>query len=230
MEKTVVKKSALKTVANVLFWIVLVIVLAYSVTALFSEQDDNMTTVLGMSALTVQSNSMSPTFSEGDLIFIRDVEPEDIEVGDVITYIMTYTSDDEIYTFYNSHRVIQVVENPDGTLKFYTQGDNNPGPDSGSVFQTMVVGVWTGGHIGGFGSVLDGIIEFLKSPVGFFLFIVFPCFAFLVYEVFRFIKVMSEYNLQKALGDRVKMQEEALAMARAQLEAERVKEKENPTK
>ncbi|HOP57668.1 MAG TPA: hypothetical protein PLD07_05380, partial [Bacillota bacterium] len=63
-------------------------------------------------------------------------------------------------------------------------------------------------------------IDFLKSSTGFFLFIVLPCLAFLVYEIFRFVKVYSQYQVQKSMNDRVQMQEEALAAARAQLEQE----------
>jgi len=47
-----------------------------------------------------------------------------------------------------------------------------------------------------------------------------PCFAFLIYEVIKFVKVVSDYNVQKALGDRVGLQEEAIAIAKAQIEAE----------
>jgi len=42
----------------------------------------------------------------------------------------------------------------------------------------------------------------------------------LIFEIVKFVGVMTEYKTQQALSDRVKMQEEALAAARAQLEAE----------
>ena len=51
-------------------------------------------------------------------------------------------------------------------------------------------------------------------------FIVIPCFAFLIYEIIRFVGIMTEYKTQQILGDRVKLQEEALALAKAQLEEE----------
>ncbi|MEF8873890.1 MAG: signal peptidase I [Candidatus Thermoplasmatota archaeon] len=35
-------------------------------------------------AATVRSNSMEPTFERGDIVFLKDVEPEEIEEGDVI--------------------------------------------------------------------------------------------------------------------------------------------------
>ncbi|MCK5762854.1 MAG: hypothetical protein KAH05_01920, partial [Clostridiales bacterium] len=82
------------------------------------------------------------------------------------------------------------------------------------------VGVWTEKVTKNLGGIIDGLVNFLKSGTGFFIFIVIPCFAFLIYEVIRFIGIMTEYKTQQVLGDRVKLQEEALAMAKAQLEEE----------
>ncbi|MCK7485960.1 MAG: S26 family signal peptidase [Bacillus subtilis] len=63
-----------------------------------------------MNALSVQSDSMKPTFSKGDLIYVdTDFELSDIEVGDVITYRqMAQTTDGEQVMIYNSHRVIGI--------------------------------------------------------------------------------------------------------------------------
>jgi signal peptidase I len=218
MEKTS-KKIVLKKIGNIAFWLVLALVITYSLTALFSEQDSNMRSMFGMTTLSVQSDSMSPTFEPGDLIFVNtSKEISDIEVDDVITYRLLVEVDDETIVVYNSHRVIQITE-ISGVLWFYTQGDNEA-PDPNPVFQNDIVGVWTGGRLAGFGRFADGFIGFIKSSLGFFLFIVVPCFVFLVYEVFRFVGVMSEYNVQKNVGDKVKIQAEAIALARAQIEAE----------
>jgi signal peptidase len=213
-------KKTLKIISNVAFWLVLGLILTYSLTALFSKEDANMRTLFGSSALSVQSNSMSPTFVKGDLIFVdTDFELTDIKVGDVITYQqLVFTTDGKQVMIYNSHRVIGITT-VSGALYFYTQGDAEL-PDTTPVFQTEVQGIWTGSTWKGFGTFADSFIGFIKSSVGFFLFIVLPCFLFLVYEIFRFVKVMSEYNVQKTVGDRVKIQAEALALAKAQLEAE----------
>lgn len=228
METINKKKKHLKIAGNVAFWLVLSLILVYTMIALFSEQDSNMRTVFGVSSLSVQSDSMEPTFMVGDLIFIdREFEIDDIKVGDVITYRLMVNTPEGQVLIYNSHRVIQITE-VNGLLRFYTQGDKYA-PDTSPVVPNDIIGIWTGSKLGGVGAVADAFIGFIKSSLGFFLFIVFPCFSFLVYEVFRFIKVMSEYNVQKTVGDRVKIQAEALALARAQLEAElRAKEQSKP--
>ncbi|MGD9909185.1 MAG: signal peptidase I [Candidatus Izemoplasmatales bacterium] len=223
MENTVKKGKTVKTILNVVFYVFLVLVVLYSVLALFSTQDNNRTSVLGMSALTVQSNSMSPTFKEGDLIFIdTNFNVEDLAVGDVITYLMIVDTVDGPVQIYNSHRITEITV-IDGVYWFTTQGDNtvtNPTEDANPVFQNDIIGVWGGTVWANVGTGLDSLITFLKSPTGFFLFIVLPVFAFLVYQAVRFIGIMTEYNTQKALGSRVSVEEEAIKIARAQIEAE----------
>lgn len=217
------KNKTLKIIGNVVFWVVLVIVLVYSALALFSEKDDNMTSLFGISSLTVQSGSMSPTFEEGDLIFVKtnfDVAKikADFEAGK--TVVITFKAIEGGETYYNTHTVINVREV--GSLTWFdTRGDAAPLDEIDNVLSTSIVGVWNGTSWAGWGTFLDSFIGFLKSSVGFLLFIVLPCLIFLVYEIIRFTKIYSQYQVQKSIGDRVKFQEEALAIARAQLEAEK---------
>jgi len=213
MENAKKGKKTWKLIGNIVFWVVLAIVVVYSAVALFSRQDENMTTFLGMSALTVESDSMENTFYKGDLIFIKtDFNIADLSDDDVITFRATEVTDDGVRGYYNTHRIIDIS---DDRLFFYTKGDNAPA-DPDPVVPNDIIGVWTGVHLRGMGS----FINFLKSSTGFLLFIVLPCLAFLVYEVVRFTKIYSQYQVQKSIGDRVKMQEEALAQAKAQLEQE----------
>lgn len=215
-------------IVNIIFWVVLAIVAIYAVVAL-TATDDGTTTIFGKTAFTVQTNSMAPTFEKGDLIYVdTDFNVDDIAVGDVITFqaYIDVTGDGEPEWIYNSHRVIGIEEDVNGYLHFVTKGDNNATQDDSTVHESQVIGIWTGKVTRNLGGIIDGIVGFLKSGTGFFIFIVVPCFAFLVYEVIRFVNVMSEYKTQQALADRVKISEEALAAARAQLEAEAKLEKE----
>ena len=220
-EKNITKKKKIK-ITNIIFWVVLAIVAVYSVVALVST-DDGVTTLFGSNAFTVQTNSMAPTFDKGDMIYIdTDVDVDTIVAGDVITYqmLIDVNGDGEEEWVYNSHRVTSIIEDPNGYLHFYTKGDNNANADEGNIHESFVVGVWTEKVVRNLGGIIDGIVGFLKSGTGFFIFIVLPCFAFLVYEIIKFIGVMTEYKTQQILSDRVKMQEDALIAARAQLEEE----------
>lgn len=84
------------------------------------------------SSFVVLSGSMEPTMSPGDVIVIEDVEAENIEQGDVITY---GTSADRPTT----HRVIE-VQQEGGQPAFRTAGDANNAPDSGVVGPSEVQG------------------------------------------------------------------------------------------
>ena len=228
MENKNNRKNGLNLALNIAFYVVLGVVAIYSLVALFSTQQYNSTSVFGISSLSVQSASMSGTFEKGDLIFVRtNVVTDDLAVGDVITYRMQLEVEGENVTVFNSHRIIEIVTYDDGnTYWFRTKGDANATPDVDAVFENDVIGVWTGSVWGGAGAFVDGLVGFLKSPTGFFIFIVLPCFAFLVYEVVKFVRVVSDYNVQKAVGDKDQLRAEALAAARAELEAERKAQEE----
>ena len=69
----------------------------------------------GIEILRVESDSMKPEFSKGDIIIIQ--EKKEYEVNDIITFQLT---DIEKIT----HRIIEKNENT-----YYTKGDNNNAKD-----------------------------------------------------------------------------------------------------
>lgn len=223
MENVKGKNNKLKLIGNIAFYVVLGIVLIYAIFALFSNKEENQISFLGITSLAVQSDSMAPTFNKGDLVFIDTTfDVEDLEEGDVITYLER----DGDLEYYNTHRIVEVHD--DGLLRFETKGDAAPEGDNDPIWKTAddIVGVWTGNSWGGFGSFVDGFTGFVKSSLGFFLLIVLPAVGFLAYEVVRFVKVYAEYNNKKQMSDRVKMQEDAIAEAKRQLEEEQKKKAE----
>ena len=88
--------------------------------------------VVGLTPYVVLSGSMEPTYHVGSLIYVKEVDPAEIQVGDPITFVM-----DEDLTV-ATHRVIAVSE--DGE-HFTTQGDANDAPDGAPVYYKNIVGV-----------------------------------------------------------------------------------------
>ena len=86
--------------------------------------------VFGITPYAVLSGSMEPTYHVGSLIYVADVEPEKIQVGDPMTFRI---SGDTLVT----HRVIEKNEEE---KNFRTQGDANENPDGGTVAYAAVVG------------------------------------------------------------------------------------------
>jgi signal peptidase len=78
----------------------------------------------GGQALTVLTGSMEPTFSPGDRIITEAVTPQDVQVGDIISYLPN-PDDPELIT----HRVIGIRSGVDDELSFITQGDANSAVD-----------------------------------------------------------------------------------------------------
>jgi signal peptidase I len=230
MGQSMENKATLKKVLNIVFYVVLAIVFIYAIFGLFSKKDSNSISFLGITSMAVQSDSMLPEFAEGDLIFVKtDFNAKELVEGDVITYQDFMITEDGVVTYYNTHRIID-VDDTNEVWRFVTKGDNNLTQDPRQILETEIYGVWTEKSWTGFGKFADSITDFLKSSLGFFLFIVVPCLALLVYEVIKFMKVYAAYNVQKNTQDRVKMQEEALAAAKAQLEAEAVTKAEKDNK
>ncbi len=79
---------------------------------------------------TVIGESMLPTLRSGDLLIIKDVNPAEIEVGDIIT--VRY--DDSSIT----HRLIEKIK---GDPNYYRlKGDGNEEPDSGRFEESRIMG------------------------------------------------------------------------------------------
>ena len=88
----------------------------------------------GGSAMTVLTQSMEPRLPPGTLVVIRPTDPEDIRVGDVVTYQIRSGEAAVV-----SHRVVsKTYEN--GELTFITKGDNNPGNDPEPVRAVQIRG------------------------------------------------------------------------------------------
>jgi signal peptidase I len=80
--------------------------------------------VLGYQTSTMLTGSMSPLINPGDVVVTKPVPAADIKVGDIITYHIP-VEDQRVET----HRVTEVIANPDGTIAVRTKGDANNGVD-----------------------------------------------------------------------------------------------------
>jgi len=92
-------------------------------------------TFAGFSAMRVLTTSMEEVIPQGSLIITRHVDPNTLELGDDITYMI---AQDATVT----HRVVDITENYQGTGQraFTTQGVMNPDPDRLLVPADNVVG------------------------------------------------------------------------------------------
>lgn len=85
----------------------------------------------GFQTYAVLSGSMEPTYQTGSLIYVKEVAPEDVEVGDPITFVL-----DENLTV-ATHRVVAIDEE---TQHFTTKGDANEYVDAKPVHFKNLLG------------------------------------------------------------------------------------------
>ena len=105
----------------------MLLVLLISVVAVFAAPR-----LCGIQIYGVLSGSMEPAYSVGDLIYVVPTAEEDIEVGDVISYLLNASGT------VATHRVVEIDEE---NSSFYTKGDANDAADGSSVHYNNVIGV-----------------------------------------------------------------------------------------
>ena len=88
--------------------------------------------LLGFNCYTVISGSMEPTYSVGDLLYVKKVDVNTIKVGDPITFVL---NEDLVVA---THRVVEIDTEHQ---RFYTQGDANEIRDNQPVLFQNVKGV-----------------------------------------------------------------------------------------
>ena len=115
--------------------------------------------LVGIQVFTVLSGSMEPTYHTGSVIYVKKVDPYEIQPGQVITFML---DEDTVAT----HRVVEVVpDDEDPTvIRFCTKGDANDAVDGGLVHYKNVIGtpVFTIPYLG-------YLISYIQHPPGLYV-------------------------------------------------------------
>ena len=120
-------KKILKIALNAVIWIFVIFSLLMTVLALAAQSNaDGVPSLGGKCFLTVASDSMSPTFDEGDLLIsdmLTDEEKKSLKTGEVITFYADLDGNGS--TELNSHRIVSVNYDDGGNVVSYvTKWDN----------------------------------------------------------------------------------------------------------
>lgn len=122
----------------------------------------------------VLSDSMSPHIRAGDLVVVRSIDAEDIEVGEVITFRRETDGGPDRVT----HRVV-AVERTDGGPRYVTKGDASEARDQQRVPPEAVEGkVWF--HV----PLVGRLIVFAGTDTGLLLLVVLPSVALIASELY----------------------------------------------
>lgn len=115
--------------------------------------------LVGLQVYHVVSPSMEPHYSVGDLIYVKEVDPDSVKVGDPITFVL---NEDLVVA---THRVVAI----DGeNRQFTTKGDANKTEDAAPVHFNNLIGVPV------FAIPLLGYVSaYIQSPPGMYVAIAF---------------------------------------------------------
>lgn len=117
-------KKILKVISDVLLALVLIVAFLF-----YGMR------ILGFTPYTVLSGSMERVYPTGSIIYVRDVEPETLDINDVITFKM---KNGVVAT----HRIVGFVEDEKNRniIYFQTKGDENEVVDGNLVKYEDVIG------------------------------------------------------------------------------------------
>lgn len=142
--------------------------------------------IAGYQLLRVLTYSMSPAIEENSLIIIKEVPQEEIQVGDIITFV---SDDPDLMGMYNTHRVHSIEVNEEtGEKRYITKGDKNTYIDVYPVSYDKIAGKYY--YTVPFGQIIGQAIAALADQRVYFVFIMLPlmlCFLSYLWQIFKLL-------------------------------------------
>ena len=175
-------KKVFIIVEDIVF-IILLGVLCYTV---YSVHVHNTVSFFDYHFFRILSNSMEPTLDVNTCIIVKEVEDEELEVGDIITFRANQT---EIYGEYNTHRIYSIEEDRDtGTRRYVTKGDFFEHADNVRVDSKDIIGKYQGNMP--FSDKLGWLVEKLSDNKVYFCVIILPLIICLLSYIYQLLDII----------------------------------------
>lgn len=185
-------KKVWNIVFSVLVWIVVVIAVAMMIFTIVSVNTFNRNDrdLFGYKAYIVLSDSMAATdFSSGDLVLVKEVNPSELEVGDIIAYQSQNSSN---YGETVTHKIRARTTTEDGDPGFITYGTTTDTDDDTIVTYPFVLGRYEFSI-----PKLGTFFRFLKTPKGYIVCILLPFLLLIVYQGVNCVKIFRQYKQEQ---------------------------------
>lgn len=169
-------------VVNVLAAVIIALALVVLLRTVFTPAGE-VPTLGGYGFMRTLTGSMEPAIPVHSFIVTQEVDPSELQVGDVITF---RAADSALEGSLNTHRITSVYEQ-DGQLMFHTKGDANAVEDANPVAAVNVVG-----RVVFVSAALGTVVSLLSNPLLFFPFIVLPLVILLGFEIAKMVKTTKE--------------------------------------
>ena len=200
------EKNLVSTVANIISTIGLVFAILICVLVIVSmKSSSGVANLFGYAVLSVQSDSMEPTFKENDLIVIHMTKStERFNQGDIVSF---FAYDSYGTRFINSHRIVEVVRG-DTRDRYTTKGDNAELSDNKKLYSNNIIGQYTGKKVAGLGKLVD----FINSPTGILLCVVIPSAIIIIAQAVSYGTAASKRKKQMLLEAEERARQERIQL------------------
>lgn len=184
-------KKLLNIINNVISWLIIIFtifVMLFTIFSIVIKNNDNY--IFGHKFLIVRGDSMSATdFYAGDLIMIKKINPDNLEEGDIITFISTAK---ENFGEYVTHKIRLKIEIDEGIYEFLTYGTTTNVNDDVKVTETQIVGVYVKNF-----PFLGWLFSFLRSVPGYIICVAIPFILVIIYLVYKWFILFKEYKTEQ---------------------------------
>lgn len=200
-------KKAWNIIKTILVWLVVLAAVAMMAFTIVSVTtfDRNDRALFGYKAFIVRSDSMAATdFDAGDLILVKEVDPNTLQVGDIIAY---RSADSTNYGETVTHKIREITTNEAGEPCFITYGTSTNTDDPTPVTYINVLGKYEG-RLAGVGT----FFAFLKTTPGYLCCIFLPFALLIVAQGISTVRLFRQYRADQM--EEIKTEREALAAER----------------
>lgn len=195
----------LKKIVRLIFDMLVVLFVVFFVYVFLAAYSGRVPNILGYHFFRVVSSSMEPEIVDGDCIISKTTDINEIKEGDIITF---YSEDPAIYNFLNTHRVVSVIQNDDGTKEFVTKGDSNPYEDVYTAKDYKIIGVYQKDVF--IGRIISKCFEILSNSVVYFLLIMLPVLLCFISSVVDIINIVFENEIKEDMEENIEKDEKEI--------------------
>ena len=186
------KAKIFDKVKNIVTWLIVALAVVMMVFTIISATtlDRNNRSIFGYKMYKVLSDSMKATdFAAGDLIFVKEVDPNTLTEGDIISYISTNTENfGEVIT----HKIRRLTTDGTGDPGFVTYGTTTDTDDAIIVTYPYILGKYTGRI-----PKLGYFFEFLRTTPGYIVCILIPFMLLILSQGINSIRLFKKYKAEQ---------------------------------
>lgn len=167
----------IKTIFSLIKTLVTLIVIGFVAIVLIQRFSNNNLSVAGYRMFTVVTESMVPEYLVGDVLLVKETEPDKIAIGDDVTYM------GKIGSYANkivTHRVVNIDKTEKENIKFITRGIANdvddPQIEENQIYGTVVTKLKVVTYLNGIINNMYGMYFLIIIPLAIIMFSEFRAF------------------------------------------------------